>query len=167
MTQRAINYAKALYDLNISEEVVQNTRDIILESNELFDALSNPSIKNKEKHAVIDSIFEKEIRNFLKILCDNNCVELILKIFDVYEDIVLENKNIIKATLTYVTKVDDEQIENIKEFIRNKYDKAGVLLELKEDASLIGGFILTVGDIEYDKSIKGTLSSLHKVLVWR
>jgi F-type H+-transporting ATPase subunit delta len=91
----------------------------------------------------------------------------ISQIFDMYEDVVLESKNIVKAKLTYVTKPDDDQINKIKEFVCNKYNKAGVLLELKEDASLIGGIVLSVGDVEYDKSIKGTLSSLHKTLVWR
>jgi F-type H+-transporting ATPase subunit delta len=166
MIQRSMNYAKALFMLKISDDIVNNTK-CILENVELLDALSNPSIKRIEKYAVIETIFDKEIRGFLKILCDNNYMRPISQIFDMYEDVVLESKNIVKAKLTYVTKPDDDQINKIKEFVCNKYNKAGVLLELKEDASLIGGIVLSVGDVEYDKSIKGTLSSLHKTLVWR
>ncbi|MFU0828355.1 MAG: hypothetical protein ACFWTJ_12655 [Lachnoclostridium sp.] len=40
-------------------------------------------------------------------------------------------------------------------------------MELKEDPSLIGGFVLKVGNTEYDKSIKGTLDELQKTLVRR
>lgn len=167
MTQRAINYAKAISDLKLSEECVQNAKEIILKNNELLVALSNPSIKKTEKHAVIDAIFDKEVRNFLKVLCDNECFEIVSEIFEAYETIILDSKNIIKATLTFVTKPDDDQLEKIKEMVCNKYNKAGVLLELKEDSSLLGGFVLSVGDMEYDKSIQGTLSSLHKSLVWR
>ncbi|MFA9423843.1 MAG: ATP synthase F1 subunit delta [Sedimentibacter sp.] len=166
MTQRAMNYAKVLFILNIPDEIVNDTK-CILKNRELLDALSNPSIKKNEKHAVIDTIFDKEIRSFLKIVCDNNFIDTVGQIFYMYEGIVLESKKIIKATLAYVIKPADNQIKKIKEFVSNKYNKTGVLLELKEDASLIGGFILTVDDIEYDKSIKGTLSSLHKTLVWR
>lgn len=167
MTKLAMNYAKALFDLNISVECVRNTKDIIVENRELLDALSNPTIKKSEKHAVIDTVFVKEIRNFLKVLCDNNCMVLISQIFDIYEGIVLDGENIIKAKLFFVTKPDDYQLEKLKEFVCNKYNKTSVLLELKEDPSLLGGFVLSVGDTLYDKSIKGTLSSLHKALLWR
>lgn len=167
MTQRAKNYAKALFDLNLSEECVQSTKDIILSSKELVEALSNPSIKKKEKNAVIETLFEKEIRSYLKVLCENDCFDIISEIFDVYEAILLDSKNIIKATLTFVSRPEEDQLDKIKEMVCNKYNKAGVLLELKEDSSLLGGFVLTVGDTEYDKSIQGTLLSLQKALVRR
>jgi len=167
MIQRAMNYAKVLFDLNISEECVQNTKNIILKSRELQEAFSNPAIKKSEKHAVIDAIFDKRIISFLKVVCDNECMALISQIFDTYEGIVLNHKSIIKATLTFVTRPDNDQLEKIKKFICSDYKKTGVLLELKEDASLLGGFILSVGDMEYDKSIRGTLSSLNKTLMWR
>jgi len=166
MTNHAMNYAKALFDLNISDGIVQNSRDI-LENRELLDALCNPSIKKSEKHAVIDTVFNHEIINFLKVLCDNDCMEFISQIIDQYESIVLEGKNIIRATITFVTRPDDDQLEKLKEFVCKKYNKGNVLLELKEDSSLLGGFILSVGDMEYDKSIKGTLLSLHKTLIRR
>lgn len=167
MTQLGMNYGKALFDLNISKECVQNTKDIILNNVELMDALSNPTIKKCEKHTVIDKVFAKEIRNFLKVLCDNERMELISQIFDAFEGIVLNSKNEIKAILTFVTRPDDDQLEKIKEFLCNEFNKTGVLLQLKQDYSLLGGFVLSVGDIEYDKSIKGTLVNLHKTLVRR
>lgn len=167
MTQRVINYAKALFDLDISEECVQKTKDIICQNSELFDALSNPAIKKSEKHAVIDAIFDKQVRSYLKVICDNDCFEMINDIFNQYELIVLDSKNIINAKLTFVTKPNQDEIDKIKQFVCNKYKKAEVYLELKEDSSLLGGFILSVNGTEYDKSIQGTLSSLRKNLVWR
>lgn len=167
MTQCAINYAKVLFELGISEDVVSNTKSILLENNNLLEALDNPSIQKREKEKVIDDIFQKEIRGFLKVICQNNRVIMLKDIFDAYETIVLDSKNIIKATFSYVSKPEDEEIDKIKQMVCNKYKKAGVNLELKEEPSLIGGFVLTVGDTEYDKSIKGTLEELQKALVWR
>lgn len=167
MIQRAINYAKALFELNIPEECVHNAKDIIMENKDLLEALSNPTVKTSEKHTVIDDIFDKEVRSFLKVVCDNESMNIISQIFEAYERLVLDSKNVIRATITFVKRPDDEQLEQIKVMVCKKYNKSGVLLELKEDASLIGGFILTVGDTMYDKSIQGTLSSLYKTLVWR
>jgi F-type H+-transporting ATPase subunit delta len=167
MTQSAVNYAKVLYELKISEECISNTKMLIENSKELVQALSNPAVKKKEKHAVIDTIFDSEMRNFLKVLCDNHGFSMILHIFDEYKTLLLHSKNILKATITYVTKPDEEQIRKIEEFICKKYNKAGVLLELKEDPSILGGFVLTVGSTEFDTSMEGALTSLYKTLVWR
>lgn len=167
MTQHAMNYAKALFDKNISNECIEHTKEMISSSSELLEALSNPAVKKVEKHNVIDKLFDQEIRGFLKVLCDYNAIGILNQILKSYDDYVLASKNIVKATLTYVIKPDDNQIEQIKEMVCKKYNKTSVLLELKEDSSLLGGFILTVGNTQYDKSVKGTLANLQKTLVWR
>ena len=64
-------------------------------------------------------------------------------------------------------RMDNEDIEQVKEMICKKYNKAGVELDLIEDPSLIGGMVLKVNDTEYDKSIKGTLDEMQKSLVRR
>lgn len=167
ITQRAANYGTVLYSLQIAETIVKQSQEILQENSQLVEALDNPTVKKGEKDAVIDAVFPKEIRNFLKVLCRNNHIEINQQIFEAYEDIVLKNENRMKAELSYVIELEEEEINQIKEMIGTKYNKTGVDLELKEDSSLIAGFVLTVGDTEYDKSIKGTLEELQKALVGR
>lgn len=40
-------------------------------------------------------------------------------------------------------------------------------MELKEDKSLVGGFILRVEDQEFDYSLKGRINALQQKLIWR
>lgn len=167
MTQRASNFARVLMELKISEEIVQNTKKLIMANRELRKALANPAVKKIEKNKIIDVIFDEKIRSYLKVLCDYDYIDSIEQIFKAYEAMELERKNIIGATFIYVIRPEDIQLEKIKNFICRKYNMAGVLLELKEDSSLLGGFLLIVGDTVYDKSIKGNLSGLYKTLVWR
>ncbi|WMJ87278.1 ATP synthase F1 subunit delta [Anaerocolumna sp. MB42-C2] len=167
MTSKAANYAKVLFSLGLKEETVQQTKQIFSESYELIDALDNPIIKEKDKEAVIERIFEKDIRGFLKVLCSNQCISILDKIFEAYETLVLDSKNIIAAKLSYVTRPNEAELEQIKDMLCDKYRKTGVILDLEEDTSLIGGYVLTVGDMEYDKSIRGTLSEMQKALVRR
>lgn len=167
MTHRTMNYAQALFDLNVPEDSIKNTKVLILDNKELLDALSNPAVKKREKHAIIHNVFDKEVRNFIKVLCDNDAITSINEIFDAYENITLDSKNIIKAVFRYASRPNDDEIQKIKDMLCSKYNKKDVLLELKEDPSLIGGFILSVGNTEYDKSIKQTLFSLNKTLAWR
>lgn len=167
MTQSAANYAKALFELNIPEKYVQDSMNIVTEIRELSEVLTNPAVKKNEKHAVIDAVFDTGIRSFLKVLCDNGAMGMFSEIFEAYTEIVLNSRNMMKAAVVFAAIPDKEQIEKLKNMICSKYNKAGVLLEVKEDPSLIGGFILSVGDREYDKSIKGALGNLNKTLARR
>ncbi len=167
ITSRAANYAKVLFSLGLPEDSIQKAEQILEENNDLVEALDNPVVKQQEKEAVIDDIFEKDIRSFIKLLCKNQCIGNIDRIFEAYESIDLDSRNIIKAKLSYVTRPDDTELEQIKDMMRNKYKKTGVILELQEDTSLMGGFVLSVGDTEYDKSMKGTLLELQKILARR
>lgn len=167
ITSQAANYAKVLYSLGIDEESVRRAEQILTEHRELVNALENPVINKQEKEAVVKDIFSNDILGFINVLCNNRCIGIFDKIFKAYETIILDSKNLITAKLSYVTRPDDEEISQIKDMVCSKYKKAGVILTLEEDTSLIGGFVLTVGDTEYDKSIKGTLSELQKALVRR
>ena len=167
MTTQASNYAKVLFSLGLKEDTIQQTKQIFLRNRELIDALNNPIIKKQDKEAVIDHIFDTEIRSFLKVLCSNQCIGIIGKIFEAYETLVLGSQDIITAKLSYVTRPDETELEQIKDMLCRKYKKTGVILDLEEDTSLIGGYLLTVGDMEFDKSIRGTLSEMQKALVRR
>jgi len=164
MTQLAMNYGKILFDLSLSEECVNHCKEVFQSSEELLEALENPAVKKTEKSAVIDLLFNKAITNFLKVLCDSNFISNISQIFEAYDEVVLDRNNMIKATISYVTKPSIEQIDKMKQMICTEYKKTDVIFQLKEEPTLIGGFILSVGDTEYDSSIKGRLLGLQKIL---
>ena len=167
ISQRALNYAKVLYSLELKEETIQSAKELLLNNSDLMDSLENPLVNKQEKSSVIDKLFDKEISSFLKTLCENKSIGLFSEIINAYEDMVLEHKNVLRAKLAYVKKPGEAEIDQIKNMLCEKYKKTGVFLELEEDASLIGGFVLYVGNTEYDKSIKGTLSEMQKTLIRR
>lgn len=167
ITQRAVNYAKVLYSLGLKEESVLRTQKLLEENIELVSIFENPVIERAEKEAIIEAIFDTEIGNFLKVLCENKCFEIFGDICRAYEKMILDSKNILMAQLSFSVRPSDLELEQIKTMICQKYNKADVSLELVEDASLIGGYVLTVGDTEYDKSIKGALQELQKTLSGR
>lgn len=164
ISQRALNYAKILYSMKLQEEVLSSAKALLLEQSELMEALENPLVKKQEKEAVIDRLFHKEISSFIKVLCENNGVHLFDQIIEAYEEMELKQNNILKARLAYVVKPENEELVQIRKMLCDKYNKSGVVLELTEEPSLIGGYILYVGDTVYDKSIKGALSEMQKAL---
>ncbi|MCR4717811.1 MAG: ATP synthase F1 subunit delta [Lachnospiraceae bacterium] len=167
MTERAIQYGRALYELQLKEDIIKDSAKTLSDSKDLLDALDNPSVRATEKHAIIDKIFDKEITSFLKVVTDNHMISQVMDIFEAYNDCAVDAKNWAKATLYYVTKPDDEQIASIKSKIVGDTGKDGVELKLVEQPSLVGGFVLQVGDFETDRSVKGHIKQLTQNLMRR
>ena len=71
------------------------------------------------------------------------------------------------AYLRYVTAPSEKQLENMEKLICEKHNCSGVEWEMTEDPSLIGGFILTVDGITYDRSIDGRLKNMTRNLTGR
>ena len=75
-----------------------------------------------------------------------------------------EKLKTVNAELRYVTRPGDSQISRIKEFIKDRLDADGVNLELVEDKSIGGGFILTAGSLIYDWSNAGRTGQFEKLI---
>ena len=71
------------------------------------------------------------------------------------------------AYLRYVTAPSKAQLKNMEKLICKKHDCSGVEWQMTEDPSLIGGFILTVDGITYDRSIDGRLRNMTRNLTKR
>ena len=96
--------------------------------------------------------------------------EKIFSIYDIleaYGDYSRKQKGILKAVLTYVTKPEEAQKEKMEDFLRREFGAREVILTLREDKSLIGGFILSAGDKEFDWSLRGRYNNLRQKLTRR
>ncbi|MCC8067075.1 MAG: ATP synthase F1 subunit delta [Lachnospiraceae bacterium] len=164
MTQTASRYVRVLWELGISQDSAGDTLSIFEESPELKDVLCNPEIYLDKKDEIVDRIFPEDMRNFMKVLCRNSCVPSVEEIMSEYQIYANTHNRIVNATLTYVTPPNDEQMEGIKKFLLKTYDAQDVDLKECQDPSLVGGFILTVGDQEYDWSLRERMNALGKKL---
>ena len=71
------------------------------------------------------------------------------------------------SRLIYVTKPTQNQMDEMKQFLCNHFGKKQVLLELIEDPSLLGGFILQADDHEYDWCLRARYQRLGEKLMRR
>ena len=167
MTETSINYAKALYELSVPEEAVLETEKIFRSTPQLKGTLENPLVSLKEKEHVIDRVFPQEMKNFLKVTCKYQKIGSIDEILEAYGAYSRKQKGILKAVLTYVTKPEEAQKEKMEDFLRREFGAKEVILTLREDKSLIGGFILSAGDKEFDWSLRGRYNNLRQKLTRR
>jgi len=167
MTQAAINYAKALYELSVPGQKVAAVQEILEKVPALSAALQSPVISHAVKERIIDRIFPKEVRSFLKIAVKNNNIDELDAIFMAYQSYAKAQKQVLTAVLSYVTPPDEQQQEELVAFLKNKYHTTGVELQMQQDAGLVGGFVLKVGNEEYDWSLKGRFTRLQQQLTGR
>jgi F-type H+-transporting ATPase subunit alpha len=140
---------------------LQTAASIIEAVPALGEELADPTVAIAKKHVVIDRIFPHEIRNFLKLLCDNGDFELFDDIRAAYaQSLQVSDDKINKAKLRYVTAPTDEQLAGIKRYIAKEVGNEDIEIELVQDSSLKSGFILSVGTKEYDWSEQGRIDQL-------
>lgn len=73
-----------------------------------------------------------------------------------------KNADRLFVTLKYVTAPDEAQLKGIKEFVARRYGKSNIIFEMKEDASLGGGFVIEAGNEVFDWSTDGRIRQLRK-----
>ncbi len=163
----AMRYVQVLYELNVPKEAIQKAREIFEEVPQLHDVFVNPTIPAQKKERVIDKVFPQEMRNFLKVACKYERMDLIPEIFAAYDRYCDEQDRILSAVLTCVELPSDEQLKNMEAFLCKKYEASKARIEIQTDSTLLSGFVLRTGSDEYDWSLKGRLDRLGQKLTWR
>ena len=168
----AARYAKSLIDLALEQKASEEIKgdmelfvSTLKANTELQAVVKNPIIPLSKKNAIINAVFGGKIHKvtsaFLKIVIDKGRAEIIYGTAKEFLNQYNQYKNIVTAKVTSATPLT----ENAKTEIINKVKAitgGEVLLQTTVDNSLIGGFILTVGDKQFDTSLASGLAKLKK-----
>lgn len=171
-TRAAIRYAKALLDLSIDQKKDDGVnKDMLLiagtisENKDLQIMLKSPVIKAKSKKDVLMAIFKTSVNNIseglILQLIENKRLELLGEIAKQYTIIYDYHKGtqVAKVTSAYALTADlkAKVLQKITDLVGKKVDLENIV-----DPSLIGGFVLRVGDKQFDASISGKLNKLRR-----
>lgn len=155
MLQKVSDYAQQLYRMRVPKSEIEETSRIFDVLPETASQLSDPTVSLEKRLSIIDSIFPTEVRTVLKALCQDGIVSEWKNVAEEYLRVSREESTKLKVHLRYVTKPVEEQLVRIRNFVYDKYHTHNIEMELKEDESLGGGFVLEVGHDQYDWSTKG------------
>jgi len=173
----AIRYAKALIDLATEQkalEEVNNDMDFFIHTikanPQLNAVLANPIIYHDKKIKILEGIFGGKVNKitieFFKLMVNKSRAEILypaaLEFVNQYD----LKKNIVKASVVSATELSDANKKTIIAEIERS-TKGTVKLSTRIDASLIGGFVLTVGDEQIDTSISSSLAKLKREFAHR
>jgi len=167
----AIRYAKATLDFAVekkaAEAVEKDMREIaatISENVELQNLLESPIIKFEVKKNSLLEIFKdaNEItKGLLQTLIGNKRVSMLQEV--AFKYIILHEK-MKGEEVAYVTTAFPLNPELEKKILDTVTKATGnkITLENKIDENIIGGFVLRVGDTQYDASIANKLNGLKR-----
>jgi F-type H+-transporting ATPase subunit delta len=168
----AVRYAKAILELSQEQNNADETytemqliSTTIADSEELQAVLNSAVVKSEVKKSALLAVFDGNInevsKGLITILISNKRIaefgavaSQYIKLYDVSKGIeVAKVTSAIPLTDTLKTQV----IAKVKELTGKEAS-----LENTVDSSILGGFILRVGDIQYDASIANKLKVLKR-----
>ena len=167
MTVTAVNYAKTLYELSVPQKLYRQQKKYSVRFRDLKQVSRIHWCLFEAKSRVIDRVIPDEMKNFIKVACKHRNISLLEEIFEDYEEICRRQKRILHAVIRYVTPPKAQQLEGIKAFLCREFQAESAEIEMIEDKSLIGGFILQADGREFDWSMRGRYRMLQQKLTRR
>ncbi|HKC67497.1 MAG TPA: ATP synthase F1 subunit delta [Bacteroidia bacterium] len=149
---------KVYADMQLVENVCEHNR-------EFTNFLNSPIIKTDKKVAVVKEIFGSKVNEvtlgFLSILTQKRRESYMKHIATEFIAQYKQHKNTLTAVITSAVGIDGTVKAKVLELVKQT-TKGEVELVEKTDKSLIGGFVLTIGDKQVDASVSRQLNDLRK-----
>ena len=170
-SKAALRYAKAIISLAKDRGVTKEVNEDMKTINETIDGsgdlrtfLKSPVIKDSIKKNALLEIF-KDVNGIttgmFDILMGNNRLEILSQVTSKYMFLYnqMNNVQVAKVTTAFplTPSLETKIQQKVKELTGNEAKIENII-----DESIIGGFILRVGDIQYNGSVQAQLNNLKR-----
>ena len=169
----ASRYAKSLIDLSTEQNALEEIKndmvllDQVIDQNpELEAILKNPIVPLDKKAGILDNVFGTKVnavtKAFLKLVVNKGRSEILFGTAKAFIQQYNAIKGIVTAEVTSATELTDANRAEIVAIVKKEVGANEVVIKEKVNDKLIGGFILKVGDKQFDASIANGLNKLKK-----
>lgn len=172
-TRAAVRYAKAILDMADSIGVAKEVNsDMALigstmkESAELNVFIQNPTIKTEAKQGALQTIFADVngvTKGLFRLLFENKRFEILETITGEYTRLFDQMNGVEVATVTTAMPLTAELEAKVMDRIK-QFSNKNIVIENIVDESIIGGFVLRIGDKQYNASVLNKLQVLKREL---
>ena len=174
MNDLTSRYAQALYSLKKdSNKLLETQEEVkelikIIKDNPSFPMLLNSHFILKEDRVeIVDKVFasiDVDLKNFFKIIVENNRALYLLEILYDFNTLVNEYRGVKEGIVFTALSLKDEEIRNLEKTVS---EIEGCPIELREsiDPTLVGGVKVAINDHVYDGTIKRQIENMKKTLL--
>ncbi len=168
-------YARSLAEVVFEENIEPKVTEDLATYAEIFhavpavlEAFDSPAVPREAKEKVMDQLMAQYpvnpiTSNFFRILLQHNRFRFFDQIRDDYLKYVNENKGIVSARVTAAAPLSHEMLGKLAERLTEMTGKQ-IDVELKTDASLLGGIVVQMGSTIFDGSIRTQLAEMKRRL---
>lgn len=171
MSRAAIRYAKAILETAISSGTAAKVNDdmkliiaTVDSSAELKDFLLSPIIASDLKKNALLEVFasvESETKSLFRLLQENKRFEIVVSIANQFNALFDEMNGVEVAKVTTAFPITTELEAQVLDKLASISNKK-ITIENIVDPSIIGGFILRIGDKQYNASVSNRLQELKR-----
>ena len=161
------NTASTLLEADVAHDDIREITDIWNNSEELRSAMLSSTVTDEEKERIADRAFSPAGASCIKMLLHKGALNELPAVVREYEKLKLKQQGAVVCQLYCAQKPSEELTAQFREVIRKKLGCNEVVLDIRIDPSLIGGYVLNADGKTYDKSVKNALKGLQKDLAKR
>lgn len=171
-SRASIRYAKAVLqqaneanNAAVMFDDMQSVHATIQGSEELQSVLNSPVINSNDKKNALLAIFENQsesTKSLIKVLVENKRTNLLDEVSKKYIDLYNEAQGVKIAQVTTAVELTEELNDKVLTKVKELTGSDKVTIESIIDESIIGGFILRIGDLQYNASISNNLARLKR-----
>ncbi len=174
MTNQTVarRYAQALYEEAARQQRVERVdedialiREALEASRELVVFFESPVISRRKKAAVVQALFAERVEpttlGFLRLLIKKKREALFAAVAQAYRALRDEQLGIVEAQARVASSLSEDEERFLVQALE-RLTGARVRLTVEQDASLVGGLVVRIGDTVYDGSVRHQLASLRE-----
>ena len=154
--------AKTNKEIYIYHQEMDQIAHAIVSNPSLNEALKSPVVKLSEKVAVLDKVFNSfsaEVKSLFQTLAQNKRIDLLGEISLQYKQLYDQLNNKEEATVTTAVPMTSAMEAKVMAKLKTLSSKE-ISLKKTVDETILGGFILRVGDQQYNASVSNQLNEL-------
>ena len=171
-SRAAVRYAKAILSFALEQQKeVQVNEDMLLitatieESKDLQVLLTSPVIKTELKKTALNELFSSKVSSLtiglINLLIDNKRLAILSYVAKKYTVLFDKLKGIEVAKVTTAFPLSDALNKQVLSKVKEITGKEATI-ENVINPDIIGGFILRIGDVQYDASVANKLQGLKR-----
>lgn len=178
MSESAVaqRYARAIFELGIEEQQLESLTEQVTafaeaygSSDELAVMLQNPSVPSDQRDAVLKEVaarlgIEGFALNAILLLAQRRRLAVLPELARQLVRLADDQTGVVRATVTSAVPLAPGYVSDLEKALAHM-TKRRVVLEQRQDPTLVGGLVTRIGDNTIDGSIKGRLADLERQLL--
>jgi F-type H+-transporting ATPase subunit delta len=162
-------YAEAVFSLATEQKRLDPWSETLawlaamVNNQDVAEVATNPKNTAKEVEALMLGVLgeraDEAVKGFVRALIENSRLMLLPEIANQFELLKAQAEGVIEAIAETAFPMSEEQKADLTATLSKKYGKT-VRLDVRENADLIGGVRVLVGDDVIDASVRGKLHAM-------